>query len=231
MLHFNPLAIKTTQEKWGHTYSSRFEMVKDLSKALKYDLLVKNPHDLIVNNTKNVIFGDNIKRIKRVAAGAIVALSSIYTTIMYGSFVYSFGSSLRTIAFFTNSNKFQITACAVRDIGSRMIYFGVSPAQFFFYKIPKGILFDFPCLVNNSVGKISESVFNNFLSPLFKIIKKVIVWNYFQLLMAARVVFDYTSEAFTWARQNIFKPFWKIKVEPKVNLFKESIKDYRVFAR
>jgi len=234
MLHFNPLAIEATQDKWekrGHAYSSRFEMVKDLTKALKYDLLVKNPYDLVINNSKNVLFAVNIGKTKRVAAGAIVVISSIYTIIMYGALVHSFGSSLRTIAFFTNSNRFQIIACAVRDIGSRIIYFGTSPAQLFFYKIPKGILFDFPCLVNDSVGKISESVFNNFLRPLFKIIKKVIAWNYFQLLMAARVVFDYTSEAFSWTRQNIFKPFWKIKIEPKVNLFRETLKDYRVFAR
>jgi len=234
MLYFNPLAIKTTQEAWSQVHSSKFRMIKDLSKALKYDLLVKNPHDLIVNNSKDVLFADNnISKTKRAAAGAIVVLSSIYTIIMYGSFVYSFGSSLRTIAVFTNSKKIELAAYAVMEVGSRAIHFGSFPAQYLFYKIPKGILFGFPSFVSNSINKASvicKFVFDNFLTPLFKIIKKVLVWNYLQLVMAVRIVFDHTAEAFNWARHNVFSPFWKVSVEPRVNLLKETLKGYNVFA-
>jgi len=233
MLHFNPLAIKTVQEKWKNSYPSKLEMFSALSSALKYDLMVKNPYDLIIANSKNVLFADNVCKTKRVAAAAIVALSIFYSAIMYGAFVYSFASSLRTVAVFTNFKKLEMVADSVRELGSRVINFGVSPVQHVFYNVPKGILIGIPLFISSSVNKaatVYKAIFDSFLTPIFGIIKKVVAWNRLQLIMAVRVVFDYTYDVFNWTKSNVFNPFWKLRVEPKIALAKEALEGYVVFA-
>jgi hypothetical protein len=226
-LYFNPLAFDTVQEKWNVKYSSKINKVKDLIKALKYDILIKNPYDLIISNSKK-IFSSQKSKVEKVAASTIVILSFIYTNLLYSCFIFSFTATFQKIAFFSNSVKLiQITA-SINNVAGGLILIWTKPFKFVLYEIPKQLMKKLPLFLKNSIDKVCQFttfVFTNILVPFFKLLKKIVFWNQFQILLTARMIFDKSYKIYDLAYQNLLAPFWVNRIKPKMNRLTENIKN------
>jgi len=228
-LYFNIFSIDTARDRWNQTYSSNFEKATNIVKALEYDLLIRNPYNLTVENTKNIILNENASKVERAAAVALVVFAYSYTLMLYSFFIYSIGFSINGIATLTNSKHLTTLAALVDGIAKKTQLLASAPMKFLFYKIPKKIFKTSPVFLNfiiDKVCRVKTFVFDIILIPFFRIVMKVLLWEYLQMILVARIVFDKTSEICDWTFKNILNPFWKNRIGPRIDQLKKTTESF-----
>jgi hypothetical protein len=224
--HCNPFQLSTACHQWSQKDRSCFQRLLGTVKGVVYDLWVKNPYQLIVENGRELKKNySTLTRKEVLTASSLILLGINYASALYGLSLYALGKSTFYLGLKMCSPLLQSLAMKIAQVGKGLFIFGCLPSYFLCYAIPHWMIQKVSCASHTMVHFVRQValwIFCHVIKPFHQYCLSPIARVLSPCFHRFKVVMDCAVSSLTqhvksvWMKiwVTIFKPFWTKVLAP-----------------